>query len=206
MSVVELPEVFCWTRFGSEAGEGIQGILARKERERRDNSGLFTWGIGNSVAPGIAELVRRSTRPEVLFSPIKSRPRKIDVSPSIVVRWRRATTLTGVRVELPETSLVTSGMPSIDAAAPHYALVCAAESPLQLSDWGRLRFGELRNLRSGKPLGPSQVTAVVQREAGATVLPGPEYVVALRTALADPYFLRLEDPQPLEHPIEAQAA
>ena len=70
-----LPTIFCWTRFGAEAGETIETILERKERERQANRGVYFWGIGNSVAPGIAELVRRTTSPEVLFSSIKSRPR-----------------------------------------------------------------------------------------------------------------------------------
>jgi hypothetical protein len=47
-----LPEAFVWTRFGTEAGQTIDRILARKEAERIANGGLFLWGIGNSVATG----------------------------------------------------------------------------------------------------------------------------------------------------------
>jgi hypothetical protein len=69
-----LPDCFCWTRFGTEAGQAIVHILQRKEQERSANDGLFIWGIGNAIGPSIRELVRRTNRPEVLFSPIKSSP------------------------------------------------------------------------------------------------------------------------------------
>src|SRR4051812_40360539 len=90
-----LPQVFCWTRFGTEAGEPIEQILKRKEIERRHNEGVFYWGIGNSLAPSMAELLRRARRPEVLFSPIRSRPRPVDIAPDAVVRWHAAETLDG---------------------------------------------------------------------------------------------------------------
>ena len=51
----ELPTIFCWTRFGGEAGEPIEQILFRKEQERLANGGVFLWGIGNAVGPSIYE-------------------------------------------------------------------------------------------------------------------------------------------------------
>src|SRR5689334_16901759 len=35
-----LPLLFCWTRFGTEAGEPIEAILERKEREREATGGV----------------------------------------------------------------------------------------------------------------------------------------------------------------------
>jgi len=185
-----LPSLFCWTRFGTEAGEPIERILERKEAERVAGGGLFFWGIGNSVAPGIAELVRRCELPELLFSPIKSAPRPADVSPGAVARWTAGADLDGGRFELPTGARVTSRYDSI--SRPHYALVCFSPEPLAFAELGRLSFGSLRNLASGNPLGASQVTAVVSLADGPAS--GAEYAVVLRVRLAAPYFLRLRDP------------
>jgi hypothetical protein len=189
MQQTDLPISFCWTRFGTEAGEPIGSILHRKEMERLANDGTFYWGIGNSVAPGVAALLERVAAPEVLFSPIKSRPRVVDIAPTSIVRWREATTLTGDRITLPETIRVTS-RPS----RSHYALVCCVTDPLDIAHLGRLGFGELRNLVSGHPLGASQVTAVVSREVDASLEGDGGYVVALRARLVEPYFVRLAAP------------
>lgn len=190
-----LPRRFCWTRFGTEAGETIDAILARKDAERRANDGVFFWGIGNSIAPAVAELVRRVREPEVLFSPIKSRPRKVDVTPACVARWTAAQALSGEIFDLPDDATVTSRWNPTRPAASHYALVCSSTEPLEIEDAGQLSFGALRNLRSGAPLGASQVTAVVHR-AGIGHS-GGEYPVALRAALVEPYFVRLRGPIPL---------
>jgi hypothetical protein len=188
MQQTDPPLFFCWTRFGTEAGEPIESILRRKEAERIATNDTFYWGIGNSVAPGIIALLERTAQPEVLFSPIKSRARPEDVAPKHVVRWCEAITISGERKTLPDTISVTSG-----PSRSHYALVCSAAAPLELTDLGRLRFSELRNLVSGRPLGASQVTAVVSRESPGTTDNGG-YVVALRARLVEPYFVRLGDP------------
>lgn len=189
MQQTDLPISFCWTRFGTEAGEPIGSILGRKEIERLANGGTFYWGVGNSVAPGVTALLERVAAPEVLFSPIKGRPRVVDVAPPSVVRWREATTLTGDRITLPETIRVTSRPSRL-----HYALVCSVTDPLDIAHLGRLRFSELRNLVSGNPLGASQVTAVVSRDADAVPDGDDGYVVALRARLVEPYFVRLAAP------------
>jgi hypothetical protein len=189
MQQTDLPTFFCWTRFGTEAGEPIGSILHRKEMERLANDGIFYWGIGNSVAPAVAALIERVAAPEVLFSPIKSRPRAVDVAPASVVRWHEATTLAGDRIKLPDTIRVTS-RPS----RSHYALVCSVTDPLDAAHFGRLFFSELRNLVSGHPLGASQVTAVVSREVDAVPHGDDGYVVALRARLVEPYFVRLASP------------
>ena len=184
--------MFCWTRFGTEAGEPIEHILERKELERRSNDGLFLWGIGNSVAPAMAELVERLDRPEVLFSAIRSRPRTVDLRPARVVTWRAGLAMNGNRYELPDSVHVTSRAPEERIPASHYALVCRSSEPLEISDHGRVAFCGLRNLRSGSQLGASQVTAVVRRVQCSG--PGSEYVIALRAWLVFPYFVRLIEP------------
>src|ERR1700761_2672202 len=90
-----VPQCFVWTKFGTEAGQSISDILLRKERERSANGGVFYWGIGNAVGPSILELLRKSDEPEVLFSPIKSTPRRDDVTPQRVVAWTAAAGLNG---------------------------------------------------------------------------------------------------------------
>lgn len=189
----QLPKIFCWTRFGTEAGEPIERILDRKEAERRANGGVFLWGIGNSVAPGIAELIRRSDRPEVLFSPIKSRPRSADVNPVNVASWTVGETLAGSQFELPRTMSILSRCSDQARCAPHYALICSLDKPLVLSDLGRLAFRALRNVVSGNPLGASQVTAVV-RQIDMRDGDSGDYTVAMRAQLVAPYFIRLREP------------
>jgi len=190
-SQLHLPEAFCWTRFGTEAGETISEILQRKDAERRANEGMFFWGIGNSVAPGIAELVRKSSQPELLFSPIKGRPRSTDVCPEAVVRWRSAETIDGDILHIPDAITLTSRMAT--GKRSHYALVCSTERPLEFANHGQVAFGALRNLLSGRSVGPSQVTAVVRLLRGALV-GGAIYAIALRVRLVHPYFVRLMDP------------
>jgi hypothetical protein len=191
-----LPRWFCWTRFGTEAGETIEAILERKEAERQANNGVFFWGIGNSIAPAVTELVRRVGEPEVLFSPIKSRPRQVDSAPACVVRWTLAEALSGGVFELPEYANVTSRWDPARPAARHYALVCSSAGPLEIDDATQISFGALRNLRSGAPLGASQVTAVVHRsDTGQGG--GNDYPVAFRAALVAPYFVRLRGPVPM---------
>lgn len=173
-----------------EAGESIESIIRRKEAERLANDGVFYWGIGNSVAPGIGALVECAALPEVLFSPIKSKARPVDVAPRQVIRWRGAITLAGEHMVIPDAVRITSGRPS----RSHYALVCSSGVPLEFKDLGRLHFSELRNLISGRPLGSSQVTVVVSRELRGKPSNGAGYVVALRARLVEPYFVRLSDP------------
>ena len=88
-----IPKCFCWTRFGTEAGEAIGHIFKRKEEERIANSGVFIWGIGNAVGPSVRELVLRTPKPQVLFSPIRSAAKLQDVSPPSVAAWTAGETL-----------------------------------------------------------------------------------------------------------------
>jgi hypothetical protein len=191
---VKLPPYFCWTRFGTEGGQGIGKILERKEEEREANGGLFFWGIGNALGPSIRELLRRTANPEVLFSPIKSLARSVDSQPAAVVAWTEAETLRGEPFTLPEQTLVTS---RYDPNAPRessYALVCFSPVPLsQARCDGQIALAALRNLRTGRPIGASQVTAIVQ-SVGAIAGETSKYEVVIRARLVEPYFLRLRNP------------
>jgi hypothetical protein len=190
---MNLPESFCWTRFGFEAGQSPTSIVARKERERLLNQGLFLWGIGNAVGAGIEQLVRSSAEPMVLFSPIRCAPRVVDVRPSEVVAWSVAHGIDGAAYTLPPGSLVTSRRDR-ESKTTHYALVCFAEDPLtQPLSKAELSFPTLTNLVSGKRVGASQVTAVVKRTEPESDA-GPRYEVAIWARLVEPYFLRLTHP------------
>lgn len=183
---------FCWTRFGVEAGQDVSTILARKEIERRDNGGVFLWGIGNSILPSVPLLLQTSDVPKAVFSPIRSRPRDIDSASSAVAVWTRARTYENAACSLPAHSLVTSHAGR--AKGRHYALVCRSDHPLCLNDNGpTFRMSELTNLRSDRPVGASQVTAIVRHRA-ARDSSGPEYRAAMTINLVAPYVIALEAP------------
>ncbi len=199
-----VPRCFVWTKFGTEAGQSISDILRRKEAERSANGGVFYWGIGNAVGPSILELLRQADEPEVLFSPIKSTPRRDDVEPESVVAWTAAAGLDGEPYRLPLWSLITS---RFNIGRPrHYALVCRRDSSLvdgfdtAEPTAEKIAIGELTNLLTGRPLGSSQVTAVVRRCARYTPSTA-EYSVNLRAKLVPPYFIQLSAPQPVTVPV-----
>lgn len=197
-----LPELFCWSRFGTEAGQDIGHILERKEQERIGNEGVFLWGIGNAIGPSVTELLRRTGQPEALFSPIKSPPRAVDSRPAAVAVWAAAETLSGDSFDLPATSLVTSRYDPQAPKAVHYALVCSSDERLAISSCGeKIAFSALRNLLTGRPLGSSQVTAVVAHDPHTdSEVSNAVYEVAIRARLTYPYLLRLRNPVLLPSP------
>ena len=190
----DLPNFFCWTRFGTEAGEPVEQILFRKEQERVANSGIFFWGIGNALGPSINELIRRTSHPHVIFSPIKTAPRPKDISPAAVVVWTEADALDGSSFKIPSTSMITSRYNPQTPRPYHFALVCySAEPLLPLKSKHKIGFKQLRNLRTGRPVGASQVTAVVQCTQ-TTPREKLVYDVAISAKLIHPYFIRLKNP------------
>lgn len=192
-----LPSHFCWTRFGTEAGESIGSILERKEKERLAAGGMFLWGIGNSVGPAIRELILLETRPMVVFSPMRSKPKVIDVAPSSVVEWTSALDLDGLDWPIPQGIRVTSrqGSEGGREKRAHFALVCKSTLPLAVSgdSCSGLIYQRLVNLKSLNKLGASQVTAVVKHLEQAS-MDGIRYPVAFAAELVYPYFVRLENP------------
>lgn len=199
-----LPRHFCWTRFGPEAGERVGEIFARKEKERLLNGGIFLWGIGNALGPSMRQLLRFEKEPVVVFSPIRSAPRKEDVAPDQVVMWTAGRTLDGQHYELPAASVVTSRSKFRARRTSHYALVCASSLALQINLEGeRVRFRELRNLLTNRPLGPSQVTAIVRQTCHDLEPSTTSYPAAMQVQLVYPYFIELTRPRPLslERPV-----
>jgi hypothetical protein len=193
-----LPFAFCWTKIGIEAGESLESIFRRKEEERLAGGGMFFWGIGNPVGQAIAELVKRNPQPEVIFTPIKSTARSVDVKPEGIVTWTGAKDLDGNRFEIPAHALITSRFDSGKPKSIHNALVCASDEPLtNVRDLGTLDIAELENLLSGRPVGTSQVTAVV-RVSGCKNAMSRAYNVVIRAKLVAPFFLRLHNPVPFK--------
>ena len=204
---MKLPPAFCWTKFGTEAGEAVSSIFRRKELERSRNSGTFLWGIGNSISPSISELIRVQPRPLLVFSPMLSAAAQADVNPAEVVLWTAALDLAGHAYRLPPYTVVTSGRGSHVFRRSHYALVCSSQASL-LGDVARPSRVEpdlLRNLRTGSRLGASQVTAVVQAVGEGQDGPG-RYSVAAVAELVYPYMVRLTNPVPVPADLVPRAA
>jgi len=129
-----------------------------------------------------------------VISPRHRAPRHQDVAPPAVAAWTSGETLDGDAFLLPEHSLVTSRFDPARPRGAHYALVCYSPAPLTLSEsTDTIVFAGLRNLLTGRPVGPSQVTAVVHWfeswTQGMTT-----YGVAMRARLVYPYFIRLAHP------------
>lgn len=188
-----LPEVFCWTKYGAEAGEPADEIFARKELERLANGGLFLWGIGNSLRPSVLELLTQTSDPYVCFSPMLSAPAVIDVDPPSTSLWHRGFGIDGQVFDLPEHSVVTSRTGTGTRGSRHFALVCHTEEPLSSQRLGDLSVNEIENLRTGTRLGSSQVTSVVRYRPSPDQAERRRYQVRLKVRLAPPYFVTLTD-------------
>jgi hypothetical protein len=114
-----------------------------------------------------------------------------------VVRWTSAESLDGEYYEIPKASVVTSRW--TENKRHHFALVCYSDIPLQPGNGTQhVYVDSLRNLVSGKRVGSSQVTSVVERfDCDRT---GRAYPVALRIKLVAPYFVRLCGTRPVTLP------
>lgn len=188
---MHVPSAFCWSKFGTEAGEQVASILERKERERQTAGGVFLWGIGTSIRPSLMELADLDPSPLVLFTPMLSRPLLRDSHPSRVVTWTSAVGMDGRPYTLPAGAVVTS---AVSDRRHHYALVCSSHQPiLEQPEDTWIDPDQLENLVSGMPIGSSQVTSVVRRRA--RLIPEPRYRVAFRARLRAPYLLVLSDPK-----------
>ena len=195
-SLIDGGEYVCWSRMQAEAGQSLEAIVARKERERRLGEGSFVWGVGNAPALIANRLARTQTPVPVVFSVMKSRPKRVDVAPGRTFAWRRYIDANGVERLLPRHSLVTSrGDSATGTKRVHYALMCRSDTPLEIKRGGdyfhRLSFRNASG--TGAPVGPSQVTALLKRVEidgrGET-----DYEVNLRAWLTGGYWVRLTDP------------
>ena len=187
------PQQFCWTKFGAEAGDDPHTILNRKEEERLANGGVFLWGIGSSIRPSLLALLDSTPRPIVLFTPMLSKASAHDRSPDGIGLWCSAFGLDGRPFEIPVGTRVTSGIRGDQLPRRHYALVCRRDTPLinNPDDEQWLDDEHLRNLRTGLPIGASQVTAVVKRTLSERQR--RRYRVAFSAWLVAPFQVTLRD-------------
>ena len=188
------PDSFCWSKFGTEAGEPVEQILARKEQERLRNAGVFLWGIGTSIRPSLRALLSVTNSPNILFTPMLSKPARIDVAPDAVAVWTAAIGMDGSTYEIPKHSTVSSRF-APGRQRRHFALVCSSDTEISNDSvkGQHLYRSELRNFLNGTELGASQVTAVVRRVATARRMERP-HRVAFSATLAYPYLVELLHP------------
>jgi hypothetical protein len=164
------------------------------------SGGMFLWGIGNSIGSAVQELVRVEGTPQVIFSPMRSKAKDIDVSPSRLFAWTRATTVSREEWSIPDGLQVVSraNTASGELKSVHYALVCRSMAPLRVRDVSaELFFDDMENLLSKNKLGHSQVTSVVSYRPGSKGT-GAAYPVGLVAELVYPYFVHLHDPEPVQ--------
>ena len=83
-----LPECFCWSKIGAEAGETVDAIVARKEAARARDGGMFLWGIGQTITNSIRALLERTGDPDVIFTDMVGPAKVKDSAPASRVLWR----------------------------------------------------------------------------------------------------------------------
>lgn len=200
MLPTQLPSTFCWTKMGTESGEGLEMIVRRKEWERRLGNGVFLWGIGQSLGANASRATSNGQRLDVVFSPMQSKPKEIDVEPGELVLWTAWTDDAGQTWPLPRHTFVTSRatLPSGRRKESHYALVCNTNQPLSTASGMSVALHTLRNFGTGKALGASQVSAVVAYDPSEGNVQGKIYPVSFTAQLASPYFVRLAEPTVLD--------
>jgi hypothetical protein len=203
-----IPSTFCWTKMGIESGEGLDLIIRRKEWERQLGDGLFFWGIGQSLGENARDAAASiEEEMKVLFSPMSSKAKAIDVTPGDVFVWNSWIDGRGNTVPLPEHVLITSraDLPSGRRKSSHYALVCKSADRLGMGTELEVTAAFLRNFSSDKPLGASQVTAVVKNaEYAINGNVAKKYAVSFIATMEAPYSVQLCDPELLS-PHDAQS-
>lgn len=182
-----LAERICWTRMQTEAGEQLVRIVQRKDLERRAGDGVFFWGVGNAPSRAMPRLLQECSTIDVVFSLMKSRPKRQDVKPLQILSWRQYVDVDGTVKPLPSHVLVTS---RAGRRNYHYALICYLEKSLAVADQGPFDPRAYRNVGGGA-VGASQVTALLERD-------GPdgnaEYRIAMRARLTLGSWVKLVDP------------
>ncbi|MCQ3017409.1 hypothetical protein NLO83_17655 [Pseudomonas tremae] len=203
-----IPSTFCWTKMGVESGEDLALIIRRKEWERQLGDGLFFWGIGQSLGENARDAAASIDQEmKVLFSPMSSKAKDIDVTPGDVFVWNSWIDSRGNTVPLPQHVLITSraDLPSGRRKSSHYALVCKSADCLGKGTNFEVTAAFLRNFSSDKPLGASQVTAVVKNaEYAISGNVAKKYAVSFVATMEAPYSVQLSDPE-LLMPRDLQA-
>jgi hypothetical protein len=186
-------EFVCWTKMQGEAGQPIEAIVSRKERERMAGDGLFMWGVGNAPAVLIKTLARLGRRVPVVFSLMKSKPKLVDTAPVSTLIWRGYIDRYGNERNLPANAIVTSRGTDDWINKRHYALMCYSPSPLQIVRGRAFDPNAYRNASgTGAPVGASQVTSLLRPVHAPST--GGSYEANLQAQLVDSYWVRLTDP------------
>lgn len=188
---------------GTEAGQSLDAILRRKELERRAGGGVFAWGIGNSlgVSTKLAQQEMQHNEVDVLFTPMRSAAKHIDVAPSQVLLWLDYLNEDGEQTCLPSHMAVTSrgNLAQAGGKRSHYALICNGHHDITIpTNEGVIDANRARNFASLNPLGASQVTAVVRYQSSGDELPEKSYPVTFRAKLHGAGFVRLASPVVLD--------
>ena len=194
-----VPDIFCWTKMGTEAGQSLEAILRRKELERRAGNGTFAWGIGNSLgaSPDVAKQATPDGAVDILFSPMKSAPKTVDMAPTHLVLWLSYHSPGAGLVNLPAHMLITSRGSGISGSEKrsHYALLCERHEEISVDgDTSMIDAKYARNLVSMNPLGASQVTAMVRYEPEDDSYPEKPYPISFRARMHHEGFVRLGTP------------
>lgn len=194
-----LPSTFCWTKMGVESGESLDLIIRRKDWERQLGNGLFFWGIGQSLGENARDAAASVDGVmKVVFSPMASKAKDIDVTPGDVFVWNSWIDSSGESHTLPEHVLITSraDLPSGRRKTCHYALVCKSTAPLAGTTELEVTAAFLRNFSSDKSLGASQVTAVVRNaEYALSGNVAKKYSVSFVADMEAPYSIQLASPE-----------
>jgi hypothetical protein len=187
LSHVSDADVLVWTKIGDDAGEGIEGILAREEAERQ--KGNFWWGIGSSLH---REKLKNALRVSggtlsVHFSQQLSRPKKRCSFGGMRLWTHYRSEKDGEKVEMPIPghALVVSKSKS----EQYYALVCRSDKAIACCDQ---RFNEqlFQNYPDGKIPGNIQNTALLKRKSQGDHSAG-RYKSGFAATLVNPFFVTL---------------
>lgn len=194
----KIPSTFCWSKMGAESGEELAAIICRKEWERQLGSGYFFWGVGQSLGNNAQSVASEIESLYAIFSPMLSKARSIDAAPDRVVLWNAWIDSQGIVRQLPMHCFITSraSLPSGKQKKRHYALVCFSEKKLNAQNNDTYVFPKyLRNVRTNKPLGSSQVTAVVRAvDREDENVRKKSYPISFTAELHVPYCIQLAQP------------
>jgi hypothetical protein len=181
----------------------LAAIIRRKEWERQLGSGFFFWGTGQSLGEKARVAVREMGSLHAFFSPMISKPKSIDVTPTAVFLWNAWVDAQGTMRKLPSHCFVTSRAVSSAGRKKesHYALVCFSDKELDAQQENIcISPSHLRNITTNKPLGASQVTAVVRVSSRMDeTCNAKSYSVSFTTELRTPYCVQLAQPMLLDH-------
>lgn len=184
---------------GVESGESLELIIRRKDWERQLGNGVFFWGIGQSLGENARDAAASVDGDmKVVFSPMASKAKDIDVTPGDVFVWNSWIDSSGESHTLPEHVLITSraDLPSGRRKTTHYALVCKSIAPLAGTTELEVTAAFLRNFSSDKSLGASQVTAVVRNaEYALSGNVAKKYSVSFVADMEAPYSVQLASPE-----------